>query len=75
MRTSWKNCIRENRCSLKSCSRDMLEAVGEVYSGAKYQRCVVPFYRDVFSVVPRSQVKLAAKILKAIHAQESKAKR
>jgi len=26
----------------------------------------------VFSVVPRSKVKLAAKMLKAIHAQESK---
>ena len=38
----------------------MLEAVGEVYPDAKYQRCTVHFYRNVFSVV------------KAIHAQESK---
>ena len=30
------------------------------------------FYRNVFSVVPKSKVKLAAKMLKAIHAQESK---
>jgi transposase-like protein len=30
------------------------------------------FYRNVFSVVPRSKVKLVAKMLKAIHAQESK---
>jgi transposase-like protein len=51
----------------------MLEAVGEVYPDAKYQRCVVHFYRNVFSVVPRSKVKLLAKMLKAIHAQESKA--
>lgn len=51
----------------------MLEAVGEVYPDAKYQRCVVHFYRNVFSVVPRSKVKLVAKMLKAIHAQESKA--
>ena len=50
----------------------MLEAVGEVFPDAKYQRCTVYFYRDVFSVTPRSKVKLVAKILKAIHTQESK---
>lgn len=51
----------------------MLEAVGEVFPEAKYQRCVVHFYRNVFSVVPRSKGKIVAKMLKAIHAQESKA--
>ncbi len=51
----------------------MLEAVGEVFPEAKYQRCTVHFYRNVFSVVPRSKGKVVAKMLKAIHAQESKA--
>ena len=50
----------------------MLEAVGEVFPEAKYQRCTVHFYRNVFSVVPKSKVKNVAKMLKAIHAQESK---
>ena len=50
----------------------MLEAVYEVFPDAKYQRCTVHFYRNVFSVTPRSKVKLVAKMLKAIHAQESK---
>ena len=50
----------------------MLEAVGEVFPDAKYQRCTVHFYRNVFLVVPRSKVKLVAKMFKAIHAQESK---
>jgi transposase-like protein len=50
----------------------MLEAVYEVFPDAKYQRCTVHFYRNVFSVVPRSKVKVVAKMLKAIHAQESK---
>ena len=50
----------------------MLEAVGEVFPDAKYQRCTVHFYRNVFSVTPRSKVKLVAKILKAIHTQESR---
>ena len=50
----------------------MLEAVGEVFPEAKYQRCTVHFYRNVFSVVPKSKVKPVAQMLKAIHAQESK---
>ena len=50
----------------------MLEAVGEVFPEAKYQRCAVHFYRNVFSVVPKSKVKTVAKMLKVIHAQESK---
>lgn len=50
----------------------MLEAVEEVFPEAKYQRCTVHFYRNVFSVVPKSKVKNVAKMLKAIHAQESK---
>ena len=50
----------------------MLEAVGEVFPDAQYQRCVVHFYRNVFSIVPKSKVKHVVKMLKAIHAQESK---
>lgn len=48
----------------------LLEAVNEVFPEARYQRCTVHFYRNVFSVVPRSKVKLVAAMLKAIHAQE-----
>lgn len=50
----------------------MLEAAAEVFPQAKYQRCIVHFYRNVFSVTPRSRMKTVAKMLKAIHAQESK---
>ena len=38
----------------------MLETVGEVFPGAKFQRRTVPFYRNVFSVVPKSKVKIVA---------------
>lgn len=34
------------------------------------QRCMVHFYRNVFSIVPRGKVKLEAAMLKSIHAQE-----
>lgn len=50
----------------------MLEAAGEVFPEAKYQRCTVHFYRNVFSAVPRTKMKTVAQMLKAIHAQESK---
>ena len=51
----------------------LLEAVNEVFPDAKYQRCTVHFYRNVFSVTPRSKMKEVAAMLKAIHAQENKA--
>jgi len=44
----------------------------KLFPDAKYQRCTVHFYRNVFSVVPKSKVKIVTKMLKAIHAQESK---
>jgi putative transposase len=50
----------------------LIEALGEVYPGSKWQRCVVHFYRNVFSVTPRGNMKEVAAILKAIHAQEDK---
>lgn len=50
----------------------LLDAVNEVYPGAKFQRCTVHFYRNMFSVTPRSKVKEVAAMLKAIHAQENK---
>ena len=37
----------------------MLEAVGEVFPDAKYQRCTVHFYRNVFSVVPLTLIHIS----------------
>jgi len=50
----------------------MMDAAAEVYPEAKSQRCVVHFYRNVFSATPRSKMKQVARMLKAIHAQENK---
>nr|WP_027871822.1 IS256 family transposase [[Eubacterium] cellulosolvens] len=50
----------------------MLESIPEVFPSAKYQRCTVHFYRNVFTVTPRTKMKNVARMLKAIHAQESK---
>ena len=50
----------------------MCNAVAEVFPEAKYQRCTVHFYRNVFSVIPRKHTREVSRMLKAIHAQESK---
>ena len=51
----------------------MCESVNEVFPEAKYQRCTVHFYRNVFSATPRNRMREVTRMLKAIHAQESKA--
>jgi len=50
----------------------LVEALGELYPEALWQRCVVHFYRNVFTAVPKGKVKEAAAMLKAIHAQEDR---
>lgn len=50
----------------------MLESIPEVFPDAKYQRCMVHFYRNIFSVTPRNKMKEVSMLLKAIHAQECK---
>ena len=47
------------------------ESVHDYYPEAQWQRCMVHFYRNVFSHVPNAKVKEVARMLKAIHAQES----
>lgn len=53
-------------------SLGLLGALEEVFPDAKYQRCTVHFYRNVFGKVPRQKRVKVAKMLKAIHAQESR---
>ena len=50
----------------------LVEALGETYPEAKWQRCVVHGYRNVFTAVPRGKVREVAAMLKAIHAQEDR---
>jgi len=48
----------------------LVESMAEVFPDAAWQRCVVHFYRNVFSHTPHSKVRSVAAMLKAIHAQE-----
>ncbi len=48
----------------------LLDAINTAFPNARYQRCTVHFYRNVFTAVPRNKAKEVAAMLKAIHAQE-----
>ncbi len=50
----------------------LVESLADFYPEAKWQRCVVHFYRNVFTAVPKGRVKEVAAMLKAIHAQEDR---
>lgn len=53
-------------------SLGLVEVLGEFYPKAQWQRCVVHFYRNVFTVIPKGKRKEVAAMLKAIHAQEDR---
>ncbi len=50
----------------------LVESIAEHFPESRWQRCVVHYYRNVFSVVPRGKVREVAAMLKAIHAQENR---
>jgi transposase-like protein len=77
---SWRQFLRylrdrgleEISLVISDKSLGLLEALGAYYPAAKWQRCVVHFYRNVLHAVPRGKAKDVALMLKAIHAQEDK---
>ncbi|MFW5989613.1 MAG: IS256 family transposase [Desulfosudaceae bacterium] len=79
-RESWVGFLRDLkkrglkgvRLFVSDKSLGLVESLADFYPEAKWQRCVVHFYRNVFTVVPKSKVKEVAAMLKAIHAQEDK---
>ena len=52
--------------------RGLVESVSEYLPDTRWQRCVVHFYRNVFSHVPSTKVREVSHMLKAIHAQENR---
>jgi putative transposase len=51
----------------------LVESLAEYYPEAQWQRCVVHWYRNILSQVPRQKMREVAAMLKAIHAQEDHA--
>ena len=58
---------------ISDACRGLVESVAEYLPDARWQRCVVHFYRNVFSHVPATKVREVSHMLKAIHAQETRA--
>lgn len=77
---SWRNFLRHLkergmkgvRLLISDKCLGLLEAWGEFYPEATWQRCMVHWYRNVMSVVPKSKMKEVMAMLKAIHAQEDR---
>lgn len=65
-----KRGLRGVRLFVSDKCLGLIESTGEFYPDAKWQRCTVHFYRNVFTATPRSKLKVVAAMLKAIHAQE-----
>jgi transposase-like protein len=79
-KASWTNFLRQLKerglRGVKLFTSDrclgLVESLADFFPEALWQRCVVHFYRNVFSLVPAGRVREVAAMLKAIHAQEAK---
>ena len=76
---SWRNFLRHLKerglSGVKLFVSDkclgLVNSLAEFYPEAKWQRCVVHFYRNAFTLTPKGKVREVATLLKAIHAQEN----
>jgi putative transposase len=77
---SWKEFLRHLkgrgmngvRLFISDDCLGLTESLPEFYPDAKWQRCVVHWYRNVFTKMPLQKRGEAAAMLKAIHAQEDR---
>ena len=60
------------RLIISDACRGLVESVTDYLPEARWQRCMVHFYRNVFSHVPSAKMREVSHMLKAIHAQESR---
>ena len=60
------------RLIISDACRGLIESAAEYLPEARWQRCIIHFYRNVFSHVPAAKVRDVAHMLNAIHAQESR---
>jgi transposase-like protein len=79
-KASWLSFLRHlkqrgltgTRLLVSDACLGLVEALSEVFPEAQWQRCVVHWYRNAWSNVPKNKVKEIAAMLKAIHAQEDR---
>jgi len=79
-KASWLSFLRHlkerglsgNRLFISDACVGLLESLEQVFPESSHQRCVVHWYRNAWSRVPKSKVKQVSMMLKAIHSQEDK---
>lgn len=57
---------------ISDACRGLVESIADYLPESRWQRCMVHFYRNVFSRVPSTKVREVSHMLKAIHAQENR---
>ena len=67
-----KRGLKQVKLIISDACLGLVESAGDFFPTAKWQRCIVHFYRNIFTVVPKGKVKIVARMLKAIHASEDK---
>ena len=60
------------RLIISDACMGLYESAAEVFPEARWQRCVVHWYRNIFSHVPSAKMREVADMLKAIHASEDR---
>ena len=69
---TWPRGLKGVQLIISDACRGLTESAAEYLPEARWQRCTVHFYRNVFSQVPATKVREVRHMLKAIHAQESR---
>lgn len=64
--------LRGTRLFVSDACLGLVDALGEVFPDGQWQRCVVHWYRNAWSCVPKGRVKELSAMLKAIHASEDR---
>jgi len=64
--------MRGARLFITDACRGLVESLGKFSPEARWQRCIVHVYRNVFRVVSAKRMSAVAAMLKAIHASEDR---
>lgn len=62
--------VHDVRLIISDACMGLAESAVEFFPNAAWQRCIVHWYRNVFSHVPSTKMREVAAMLKAIHASE-----
>ena len=67
-----QRCLAGVESFISDACLGLVESVVVFYPAAKWQSCIILFYRNMLSVVPRGKMNAVLRVLKAIHAFEKK---